>query len=59
MISLSLFGYDFIVLNSARLATDILDKRSGIYSDRLSIPMIDDPSLYVIQTRIYTIILTQ
>ncbi|EUC62879.1 cytochrome P450 family protein [Rhizoctonia solani AG-3 Rhs1AP] len=45
MISLRLFGYNFLVLNSARVATEILDKRSGIYSDRLSTPMIKDPSL--------------
>ncbi|ELU36662.1 cytochrome P450 domain-containing protein [Rhizoctonia solani AG-1 IA] len=46
IISLKLFGYDFVVLNSFRAAADTLDKRSSIYSDRLSMPMVQDPTLF-------------
>ncbi|QRW23947.1 cytochrome P450 family protein [Rhizoctonia solani] len=45
IISLKLFGYDFIVLNSFRAAADMLDKRSSVYSDRLNTPMVQDPTL--------------
>ncbi|KAF8748962.1 cytochrome P450 [Rhizoctonia solani] len=44
IISLKLFGYDFVVLNSFRAAADMLDKRSSIYSDRLNTPMVQDPT---------------
>ncbi|CAE6481443.1 unnamed protein product, partial [Rhizoctonia solani] len=46
IISLKLFGYDFVVLNSFRAAADMLDKRSSIYSDRLNTPMVQDPTLF-------------
>ncbi|KAF8668104.1 cytochrome p450 [Rhizoctonia solani] len=45
MVYLRLFGYDFVILNSANAAIDLLEKRSRIYSDRLSPPMFKDPSL--------------
>ncbi|KAH7344753.1 hypothetical protein B0J17DRAFT_13883 [Rhizoctonia solani] len=32
---LSIPSYDFVVLNSAEAAAELLDKRSGLYSDRL------------------------
>ncbi|KAB5591977.1 hypothetical protein CTheo_4563 [Ceratobasidium theobromae] len=45
IIFLQLFGYNIIVLNSARAASDLLDKRSALYSDRFCPPMIKDPTL--------------
>ncbi|CAE7145628.1 unnamed protein product [Rhizoctonia solani] len=42
---LRLFGYNFVVLNTAQAATDLLEKRSRLYSDRLSPPMCKEPSL--------------
>ncbi|KAF8729783.1 cytochrome P450 family, partial [Rhizoctonia solani] len=45
IVYLELFGQKIVVLNSAEAASDLLDKRSGIYSDRPSIPMVTDPSL--------------
>lgn len=47
IIFLQLFGYNIIVLNSARAASDLLDKRSALYSDRFCPPMIKDPTLWV------------
>ncbi|CAE6441089.1 unnamed protein product [Rhizoctonia solani] len=45
IIYLRLFGYDFVVLNSAQAATELLDKRSALYSDRMCTPMMREPSL--------------
>ncbi|GAB1526492.1 hypothetical protein RhiTH_009659 [Rhizoctonia solani] len=45
IIYLELLGQKIIVLNSAEAASDLLDKRSAIYSDRPSIPMVAEPSL--------------
>ncbi|KAF8761884.1 cytochrome P450 [Rhizoctonia solani] len=45
IIYLHLFGYDFVVLNSAQAATELLDKRSALYSDRLCPAMMREPSL--------------
>ncbi|KAF8690343.1 cytochrome P450, partial [Rhizoctonia solani] len=45
IIYLELLGQKIIVLNSAEAASDLLDKRSAIYSDRPSIPMVTEPSL--------------
>ncbi|CAE6454516.1 unnamed protein product [Rhizoctonia solani] len=45
IIFLKLFGRDFIVLNSAEAASETLDKRSAIYSDRVFPPMISDSKL--------------
>ncbi|QRW26340.1 cytochrome P450 family protein [Rhizoctonia solani] len=45
IVYLELFGQKIVVLNSAEAASDLLDKRLGIYSDRPSIPMVTDPSL--------------
>ncbi|CAE6435246.1 unnamed protein product [Rhizoctonia solani] len=45
IVFLRLFGYNFIVINSSQVATDLLDKRSALYSDRLCPPMVGDPTL--------------
>ncbi|KAH7335708.1 cytochrome P450 [Rhizoctonia solani] len=45
IIYLQMFGRNFIILNSAEAAIDILDKRSAIYSDRSPAPMMSDPRL--------------
>ncbi|KAG8742022.1 hypothetical protein FRC10_002098 [Ceratobasidium sp. 414] len=45
MFSLSMFGTVIIVLNSAEDATNLLEKRSSIYSDRSHFPMLAEPSL--------------
>ncbi|KAJ7653505.1 cytochrome P450, partial [Mycena rosella] len=36
----SVFGEHILVLNSARAASELLEKRAGIYSDRPTIPMV-------------------
>jgi hypothetical protein len=36
-----MFGRDIVVLNGARAAEDLLEKRSKIYADRPTWPMID------------------
>ncbi|KAG8774723.1 hypothetical protein FRC12_001854 [Ceratobasidium sp. 428] len=43
--SLSVFGTTLVVLNSARAAGDLFEKRSTIYSDRVCPPMLGEPSL--------------
>ncbi|KAH7335709.1 cytochrome P450 [Rhizoctonia solani] len=45
IVALNLFGQDLIVLNSARAATETLDKRSAIYSDRSFPAMFSDSKL--------------
>ncbi|KAJ1300368.1 hypothetical protein OPQ81_005187 [Rhizoctonia solani] len=41
----NMMGQPVIVLNSARAASDLFDKRSAIYSDRLSALMVKSPTL--------------
>ncbi|KAG8751576.1 hypothetical protein FRC12_012385 [Ceratobasidium sp. 428] len=43
--SLSVPGTNIVVLNSLEHATNLLEKRSAIYSDRASQPMLAEPSL--------------
>ncbi|CAE6542019.1 O-methylsterigmatocystin oxidoreductase [Rhizoctonia solani] len=45
IIYLSIMGQPLVVLNSAQAASDLLDKRSNIYSDRINAPMVTDPTL--------------
>ncbi|CAE6462182.1 unnamed protein product [Rhizoctonia solani] len=45
IISITIFGQTFIVLNSAETANELLDKRSTIYSSRPQLPMITYPDL--------------
>ncbi|CAE6358775.1 unnamed protein product [Rhizoctonia solani] len=45
IVYLEILGQKILVLNSAEAASDLLDKRSGLYSDRPSIPMLTAPSL--------------
>ena len=45
VIHLHAMGKSFIVLNSARAATDLLDKRSYNYSERPDFPMFELSSL--------------
>lgn len=45
IVSLKLLGQKILILNSAQAATDMLEKRSALYSDRSSPPMIEDPTL--------------
>ncbi|KAG8791276.1 hypothetical protein FRC12_009703 [Ceratobasidium sp. 428] len=45
--SLSILGTIVIVLNDLEDAINLLEKRSGIYSDRPKVPMLTDHSLYV------------
>ncbi|KAK7039670.1 hypothetical protein R3P38DRAFT_487995 [Favolaschia claudopus] len=42
IISVHLAGDTVVVLNSLTAATDLLDKRSAIYSDRPPFPMLND-----------------
>ncbi|CAE6484384.1 unnamed protein product [Rhizoctonia solani] len=45
IVSLTVFGTTIVVLNNKDDATNLLDKRSTIYSDRTCPPMIQEPSL--------------
>ncbi|CAE6365872.1 unnamed protein product [Rhizoctonia solani] len=45
IVYLEILGQKILVLNSAKASSDLLDKRSALYSDRPSIPMLTDPSL--------------
>ncbi|CAE6467599.1 unnamed protein product [Rhizoctonia solani] len=45
IIFLNILGHKLVILNSAEAASEILDKRSALYSDRPPVPMITDPSL--------------
>ncbi|CAE6401944.1 unnamed protein product [Rhizoctonia solani] len=45
IIYLNLLRNDIVVLNSAQAASDLLDKRSSLYSDRLRPLMFEDNSL--------------
>ncbi|KAG6872554.1 hypothetical protein C0995_008898 [Termitomyces sp. Mi166 len=42
MIHLDIAGTSIIVLNNAQMATDLLEKRSSIYSNRIRMPMINE-----------------
>ncbi|KAG8730772.1 hypothetical protein FRC11_005859 [Ceratobasidium sp. 423] len=44
MVSLRLFGHNIVILNSAEAASDLLDKRSALYSDRYCPPMVKEPT---------------
>lgn len=39
VVHVSAFGQPLIILNSTKAITDLLEKRSGIYSDRPTLPM--------------------
>ncbi|KEP51986.1 cytochrome P450 family protein [Rhizoctonia solani 123E] len=45
IIFLNILGHKLVILNSAEAASEVLEKRSALYSDRPSIPMVTDPSL--------------
>ncbi|CAE6406418.1 unnamed protein product [Rhizoctonia solani] len=45
IIYLKMLGQSIIVLNSAKAASDLFEKRSAKYSDRTTSPMISDPTL--------------
>ncbi|CEL53482.1 O-methylsterigmatocystin oxidoreductase OS=Aspergillus flavus (strain ATCC 200026 / FGSC A1120 / NRRL 3357 / JCM 12722 / SRRC 167) GN=ordA PE=2 SV=1 [Rhizoctonia solani AG-1 IB] len=45
IIYLKLLGYEIVVLNSSEAASDLLDKRSGLYSDRFCPLIITDQDL--------------
>ncbi|KAG9099261.1 hypothetical protein FRC06_005458 [Ceratobasidium sp. 370] len=45
IIALSVLGQTIVVLNSAKAASELLDKRSSIYSGRAQIPAITDKDL--------------
>ncbi|CAE6474944.1 unnamed protein product [Rhizoctonia solani] len=45
IIYLEILGQKIIVLNSAEAASDLLSKRSALYSDRPVIPMVTNPDL--------------
>ncbi|CAE6473677.1 unnamed protein product [Rhizoctonia solani] len=46
IIFLEILGNKIIVLNSMRAASDLLEQRSAIYSDRICPPVLKDPELY-------------
>jgi hypothetical protein len=52
MVYLNVLGHKVIILNSAEDATELLEKRAALYSDRTQIPMVVDPALYVKATTI-------
>ncbi|CAE6495904.1 unnamed protein product, partial [Rhizoctonia solani] len=45
IVYLELLGQKIIVLNSAEIVSEIMEKRSALYSDRPPIPMVTDPTL--------------
>lgn len=45
IISLTSLGHTIVVLNSLEVATDLMDRRSTIYSDRPQLRVISDPDL--------------
>ncbi|KAF8695637.1 cytochrome P450, partial [Rhizoctonia solani] len=45
IIHLNIMGQSIVVLNSAQAASDLLDKRSAIYSDRVNAAMVNDRAL--------------
>ena len=53
-------GRDIVILNSADVALDLLEKRSSVYSDRPYLPMfelsVDTPSIYRILLRMRILI---
>lgn len=42
IVHINIFGQDIIFLNSVRVANDLLEKRSSIYSDRPRLPLINE-----------------
>ncbi|CAE6486226.1 unnamed protein product [Rhizoctonia solani] len=45
IIYLNMMGQPLVILNSAQAASEILEKRSAVYSDRICPPMVKDPTL--------------
>lgn len=45
IMSINVFGQNVIILNDAKAASELLDKRSAIYSDRPTFPMVDSLSI--------------
>ncbi|KAJ1303937.1 hypothetical protein OPQ81_008348 [Rhizoctonia solani] len=45
IVYMDMMGQPFVVLNSAQVASDLLEKRSASYSDRVSAPMVTNPTL--------------
>ncbi|CAE6489333.1 unnamed protein product [Rhizoctonia solani] len=45
IVFLEIFGHKLLILNSAESVSELLDKRSALYSDRPQIPMVTDPAL--------------
>ncbi|CAE7154188.1 unnamed protein product [Rhizoctonia solani] len=45
IVFLDIFGHKLLILNSAKAAIELLEKRSALYSDRPVIPMIVEPGL--------------
>ncbi|EUC62887.1 cytochrome P450 family protein [Rhizoctonia solani AG-3 Rhs1AP] len=54
IVSLNVFGQDMVILNSAKAATDTLEKRSAAYADRAFPPMVEDPRLMDWSTNVAT-----
>ena len=42
LVMISILGKKMCIINTAKAATDLLDQRSSIYSDRPSMPMVCD-----------------
>ncbi|CAE6444274.1 unnamed protein product [Rhizoctonia solani] len=45
IVYMNFMGQSLLVLNTAQAASDLLEKRSAIYSDRVCAPMVKDPAL--------------
>ncbi|QRW23980.1 cytochrome P450 family protein [Rhizoctonia solani] len=45
IVYMNMMGQSLVVLNTAQAASDLLDKRSAIYSDRVCAPMVKNPTL--------------
>ncbi|KIJ50076.1 hypothetical protein M422DRAFT_160023 [Sphaerobolus stellatus SS14] len=42
IVYVKVFNLDMIIVNSRRMAYELFDKRSSIYSDRIDFPMLND-----------------
>ncbi|CAE6475041.1 unnamed protein product [Rhizoctonia solani] len=45
IVYLNILGHKVVILNSAEAATEVLEKRAALYSDRPQVPMVVDPAL--------------
>ena len=55
VVHVSVFNKNIIILNSVSAANELLDQRSGIYSDRPYLPMMHHPKLWAFSLYMFQI----